>query len=94
MSDIEKIKEIIQTEFPHNKIIVETYTLPVDPDRRMVKALMKVPTRFGQDKWYGAVYTFESKMLEIIADRDLFITNVAHELVGKLKEVLIDKEAE
>lgn len=94
MSDIEKIKGIIQAEFPHNKIIVETYTLPVDPDMRMVKALMKVPTRFGPDKWYGAVFAFDSKILEIIANRDLFITNVAHELVGKLKEVLIDKEAE
>jgi hypothetical protein len=86
MSDIKKIEGIIQTEFPHNKIIVETYTLPIDPDRKMVKALMKDPT----DKWYGAVYTFESKILEEVADKDLFITNVAHELVGKLREVLIE----
>lgn len=93
MRDIEKIKEIIQKEFPHNKIIVEAYTLPVDPDRRTIKALMQVPTRFGPDKWYGAVFTFESKMLQEIVDMDLFITNVAHELIGKLKEVLTDEHS-
>lgn len=90
MSDIEKIKEIIQAEFPHNKIIVETYTLPVDPDRKMVKVHMKIPAQFGHDKWYGAVYTFESKMLQEVAGKDLFITNIAHKLVGKLREVLTE----
>ena len=92
MRDIEKIEEIIQKEFPHNKIIVEAYTLPVDPDRQRVKVLMKVPVMGGPDKLYRAVFTLESKTLLDYVDKDLFITNVAHELIRKLKEVLTDKE--